>query len=337
MFEHGRETLRIRQCKLNRQAHIRNAELCDDRAVNQLNHGMDHTLRVDHNLNVIRRHAEQMHGLDKFQTLVHHRGAVDGDFCPHIPVRMADCLLRRDVFQLASRSAAEGAAGTGEQDFLQLTLFSPHQALEDRGMLTVNRDDFRAALRGPLHDQRARADQRLLIGKGDSFLFPDGSERRLKADGTGNCGDDTVATRKSCCFCQALHPGNDTDVQIGNCGPKSLRSFFIINRNQLGVKSANLLFQQIRLPVGCQCCDTDACMLCHGKRLPADGAGTSEYRQGLNHSSHLRNACLSGGTPQSPCPVLPYRNQARAHPRNKTHCRRTARAESWKCAFLRPA
>lgn len=42
------------------------------------------------------RQAVEMMSLDDFQPFVHHGGRVDGDFCPHVPVGMAQRLFRRN-------------------------------------------------------------------------------------------------------------------------------------------------------------------------------------------------------------------------------------------------
>ena len=179
MLEHGGLPLRVGQGQLNRQPHIRHAQLGDHRAVHQLHHGVDHALGVDHHLDLIRRHAKEVHGLHKLQALVHQGGAVHRDLGAHAPVGMAHRLLRGDILQFLPASAPEGAAGAGKQDLFELSLSPAHQALEDGGMLRVHRHDLRALFPGAGHHQIARADQGLLVGQGDAFFLRDGREGRL--------------------------------------------------------------------------------------------------------------------------------------------------------------
>lgn len=83
---------------------------------------MHDALGVDKHLNIIRRDAEQVHGLNKFQALIHHGRGVNADLRAHAPVRMADSHLGRDIARLLARPAAERSAGAGEQDLVQLAV-----------------------------------------------------------------------------------------------------------------------------------------------------------------------------------------------------------------------
>ena len=180
--EHRLSALRISQRELNRQPHVRYAELGDDSSVHELYHRVYDALRVDYHLNVVRRHAEEVHRLDEFKPLVHHRRTVDGYLRTHAPVWMLHGLFGRDVLQLLAGSAAEGAAGAGEQDFFELALPAPHEALEDGGVLGVDRHYLRARLRRAAHDYAARADKRLLVCKRYALFLVDGGKRRLQPD-----------------------------------------------------------------------------------------------------------------------------------------------------------
>ena len=75
-------------------------------------------------------------------------------------------------------------------------------------MLGVDRDDLRAAPRGFLHDQFARADERLLVGEGDALPFVDGRERRPEANHAGDGRYDGVCTGQRRRLKQTLHPGS---------------------------------------------------------------------------------------------------------------------------------
>ncbi len=48
------------------------------------------------------RQAKEQAGLYQFQTLVHQRGGIDGNFAPHGPVRMGTGLCRSRILQRCS-------------------------------------------------------------------------------------------------------------------------------------------------------------------------------------------------------------------------------------------
>lgn len=95
-------------------AHIRRAQLGQHRSVGKLHHGMDHRLGMHHRLQRVRRHAEQVVGLDELQSLVHHGGAVHGDLAPHSPGRMGQHLGRGGAFNGLPGPVPQGAPRGGE-------------------------------------------------------------------------------------------------------------------------------------------------------------------------------------------------------------------------------
>ena len=50
---------------------------------------------MNDDLQLVEPDREQVMGLDQFQPLVHHRGAIDADLGAHIPIGMRDRLRRR--------------------------------------------------------------------------------------------------------------------------------------------------------------------------------------------------------------------------------------------------
>ena len=54
---------------------------------------------------------------------------------------MIERLLGRHVLELGARAAAERAAGTGEHERVDLRGLAPLQALEERRVLAVDRED----------------------------------------------------------------------------------------------------------------------------------------------------------------------------------------------------
>ena len=67
----GVPTLRVAERELNGNAHISSAKMRLYASVSEFDHGMNSTLRLNHNLNAVVRHLEQMMRLDYLKTLVH--------------------------------------------------------------------------------------------------------------------------------------------------------------------------------------------------------------------------------------------------------------------------
>ena len=67
-----------------------------------------------------------------------------------------------------------------------------HETLKNGRMLRVDRDDLCAAARSFLHDQLARADERLLVGQRNALSLADGRERRPQTDHTGDRGHNRI-------------------------------------------------------------------------------------------------------------------------------------------------
>ena len=101
---------------LNGHTHVGRSELRKDSAINELDEGVNHGLRVDDDLDLIGAHVEQPAGFDNFEALVHHGGGIDGDAVAHFPVGVGEGLIDGDVGELVDGRFAEWAAGGGEDD-----------------------------------------------------------------------------------------------------------------------------------------------------------------------------------------------------------------------------
>ena len=159
---------RIRQAVGDRHAHVGRAELRQHRAVAADDHRMDDALRMDHDADLLGLQVEQPARLDHLERLVHHRRRIDRDLAAHHPVRVGAGLVGRHVGQRRRVARAERPARGGQHDVVDArrpgrAVFG--QALEDRRVLAVDRQQRRAALAHRLHEQRAADDQRLLVGE----------------------------------------------------------------------------------------------------------------------------------------------------------------------------
>ena len=136
---------------------------------------MDDALRVNDYLNAVVLHAEEPLGLHDLQRLVEQRGAVDGDLLAHDPVGMLQRLRLRGASDGGLIPRAEGAAGAGQEDFVDGIARSALQTLKNGAVFAVHRQQgMLARLPGRFHHQMAACDQRFLVGQQHPLLLPEG-------------------------------------------------------------------------------------------------------------------------------------------------------------------
>ena len=104
-----RPSIRVGKRILDRQSHVGNAQLRDDRAVSQLDHRMNDRLRMNDHIDVIGAHAEQPVSLDHFEAFVHECCRVDCDLAPHPPGWMA-AARRLPLLPTARATSVHGMA-----------------------------------------------------------------------------------------------------------------------------------------------------------------------------------------------------------------------------------
>src|SRR5450830_2008717 len=152
---------------------------------------MNHTLRVDYHLDLIRLRIEQPASLDQLQAFVHHARRIHGDLAPHGPVRVGAGLVRRHMFKISQRSLTERTTGSRKKnpphaDLAQATGKITGHALENRVVLTVERQQYRATLAHSLHKECAGHDQRFFISQQDFLAGIDSGQGRAQASGSDN-------------------------------------------------------------------------------------------------------------------------------------------------------
>ena len=75
-------------------------------AVGKLDHGVNLRLALHDHVNEIEIAAEQMHGLDTFQTFVHEGGGINRDLGTHSPRRMRQGIGARHAIEMRAPVAA---------------------------------------------------------------------------------------------------------------------------------------------------------------------------------------------------------------------------------------
>ena len=128
---------------------------------------MDYGLRMDHDIDLVRSRIEQPPGLNHLESLVHHRGGINGDFRSHCPLRMLQRLILRGSSDPVPVPGTERPAGCSEMDARNRIASRPEKALEYGRMFRIHRQNRRIVLLGQVHDHRPAGHQSLLVRKSD--------------------------------------------------------------------------------------------------------------------------------------------------------------------------
>src|SRR5215210_290441 len=120
-------------------------------------------------------------GLDQLEALVRERRRVDRDLRAHRPRRVRQGLLRRDVYELVPRAAAEGAARAGQHERVDLLPRTTFEALERGRMLAVDREQQASPTLSRLERELARGDEALLVRERERHSALERPERRRQA------------------------------------------------------------------------------------------------------------------------------------------------------------
>ncbi len=192
----------------DRQTHVRRGHLGQRGPVGELDHRVHQRLRMDDNVDVVVGHAEEQMRLDQLETLVHQGGRVDRDERPHVPRRVRKGLFGRHLAQLVTSAAPERPAACGQDELAHLRGPTTAQALGERGVLGVHRDEPGRVTAEGVEYQRATGDERLLVGQGHRATRTQRRERRGEAHRTGDAVENDVA-RPGGDLRGAVRPGED--------------------------------------------------------------------------------------------------------------------------------
>ena len=230
------------------------------------------------NLDLLLRQIVQPHGLDQLQSLVHHGRRVGRDLRAHRPVWVLERLFPGDRAQFFCGLAEERAARSGQDDLIERIALARLHALEDSRVLGVYRQDVHALFACRLHDQSARADQRLLVGKRNVLAGINSGQRGQQSNHADHRGHDCIAVRMGRRCDQTVHAAHDRNIGIGK-GDFEIACGGLVKRNaQLGMQCTRLLFEQLDIPIGGQC---DHLGIDRGQNingLCADRAGRTQNR-----------------------------------------------------------
>ena len=270
---HG-SALRIIESVLDRETHVRNAELGDNGAILIFHHGVNDALGMHEHLDLRGIHVKEPLGFDHFKSLVDEGGRVDGDLLAHGPGGVAKSVLRSYVFQILRFFATEGTAGCGEPDLGNLIAAFAVQGLEDRTVLAVHGEDRNTLLCSQRHDDVARCDQRLFVGQSDFLAGLDRGNRGAHADHAHDRCDKILIAFHGSHFQNAVHTCKHCNIQVLYADPEVLGCVFIKHDSGFGSEFTDLCFHQIDALSGAQCCYFDILLFsCYIQGLLADGTG----------------------------------------------------------------
>ena len=251
---------------------------------------MHDALALDNDLNLFRRQAEQPHGLDQLQTLVHQGGRVNGDLCPHVPVGVLEGVSFGLAAQLLGLHPEEGTAGSREQDLGQaggaLLIL---QALENGRVLTVHRQQLYTMLCHGLCDQMAAGDKALLVGKRQIMAAFNGAQAGTQTRNAHHAVQHHIGAVQCGQLLEPLRPYQQPG-RICTTGKLRIQPAGCIRIGHTDItrmKLLDLLQNFIHMAVGGKAEHLVPLSPDHIQTLGADGTGRTQQRDSFRHHTFL--------------------------------------------------
>ena len=162
---------------------------------------MDDLLRVNHDLDLLGRHAEEVLGLDDLQSLVHHRGRIHRDLAPHGEIGVRAGLIGCDIAQRGRIARAKRPAGRGQHDLLNAPPPGGRivrQRLKNSRMLTVDRQQRGAAVAHGPQEHIAADHQCLFVGEQQALAGACRRQAGSQSCSTDDGGHDSIHLVRGC-------------------------------------------------------------------------------------------------------------------------------------------
>ena len=269
-------SVRIVQCVLDRETHIRCSKLGHNGSILKFHHGMNNTLRLYHNLYMIQIHIKKPFRFHNFKAFVYQCCRIYSDLLSHYPVRMFESICHCHVLKIICGTSTKWSTGSCNQQLVDLFFLFSVNCLEDCTVLTVNRQDGNSVLFCHRHDQMTCCDKCFFVGKCDIFSCTDSFHGRADSNHSNNSRNKDIGLRHRCKLQKTVHPADnlcccicDADLQIFSC-------FLIPDCCQKGMKLTDLLLQLFHTPTCTDCNYTKIIILPHYiQRLGSNGTGRS--------------------------------------------------------------
>ena len=256
---------------------------------------MDDALAVDHDLDPLRREAEQPVGLDDLQPLIHEGRAVDRHLGPHIPVRVVEGLLGFHPRHLFWAAAVKGPSAACEDDASDCRAVLALKALKYGRMLAINRYEITPS--GSLADhQRSCADHNLLVGQGNCLARSDRLQGREKPLGPHDGRHDRLSPLHGRHFQNPFRPASDRHIRAPHLLPEPIGGLLVGERHKLGLMLGNLSYHELHVAAGGK--SGHGKLTGMGRRhiegTDPDGAGRAQYGNGSRHrlASHRKQQAV---------------------------------------------
>ncbi len=193
------------------QSHVGQGQLGHHGPVGELDHRVDDRLGMDDHVDGVVGDTEELVGLDDLEALVHQGRGVDRDLRSHRPGRMGQRLVHADRAQLVGAPAPERSPRGGQQQAGDVVGTPGAQALVERAVLRVDRDDLGPGCpAGPRH-HRGAGDDRLLVGQGQPPAGLEGGQGDGQAGEPDHAVDRHVGHRRD--GGQPVGPGQHLDAR----------------------------------------------------------------------------------------------------------------------------
>ena len=180
------------QAERDRDQHGRRAGLDQRRAVDELDHRVHDAGRVHHDLDPVERDAEEQVRLDHLEPLVDQGRGVDGDHRAHVPGRVGQRLLGRDVGAARSRVRPRNGPPLAVSTSRRTSSARPPRRHCASALCSESTGTIWPGL-ARLGDQRAADDQRLLVGQREGVAGVERGQRRPQPDRAGDAVEHDVA------------------------------------------------------------------------------------------------------------------------------------------------
>ena len=251
-----RQSLGVGEGVLDRQTHVRHAQLGLHRSVLKLHSTMDDTLRMHQHLYLTGLDTKEPLGLDHLETLVHHRSRVDGDLGAHIPRGVFQRISLRHMGYLVHRLQAEGTTRGRQQNLFNAVLILADKTLEDGRVLAIDGQNLGTIANGQVADQLSCHHERLLVGQTDGLVGLDGVDRRRQSCEAHHSRQHHVDGSSLDNLVERL--GSSIHLHLGQVAHQPLQvvvSLFVGYDHSGRLELMGLLGEQFHLVVGCQTVD----------------------------------------------------------------------------------
>lgn len=231
------------------------------------------------------RYAEQPVRLDHLESFIDQRGAVDRDLVAHPPLGMLQCLFHRYVSQLLAAAVAESSAAASDDQPSHGRLFS-RQALEDRRVFRVDRDDRGFVPGCQRHHVTAARHQRFFVGQRHLFACFDRRYRRHQAGVAHQGVHDYIDLPALYDLPQGFLAGIYLDRRAVERLPQGVVSPFVGDHHAVGVELHGLPGEPLPVAMGRKGRDLEQSGIFPNdvEGLYSDGSGRSEQGDSLFHN-----------------------------------------------------